>query len=185
LSIIPKNLPMEIYGTEVIPLQGLSSCSVDAVFQELDGYSTYIFKQPDIVWCPYRQIIMPYRTLKLVMQMPEPIVRKHVLYNPRYIRCIYAHAPLIKDTECEEEAYEKQLQMQLMKESNLPMIDEFGMYVYMRLEISEEPFDLDLRITEHTEREKFYNYDSCYSKPSLTGDRVSEDNLRPSLVHTV
>lgn len=176
---------MDIYGTEVIPLQGLSSCSVDAVFPESNGYSTFIFTQPDIVWCPYRQVLSAYRTLKLVMKIPEPMVRKHILYTPHYIRCIYGHALMLKDTEVEEHIYQRQLQLQVMRESNIPIIDEFGRYVYMRLELSKEPYDVDLRLTEHTELEKLYNYDLRDSEPTFTGNRLSKDNLQSSLVHTV
>jgi hypothetical protein len=176
---------MDIYEHEVVPLSGLSYCSVSAVFKETDGYSVFIFKQPDACWCPYTRTITTERTLKLRMKMTEYAMRSYMVYNRRYIRCIYAHKPLIKDGEEEEDIFNQQVSLQVMEEYNQPYIDEFGLYVYMRLEISELNYDVDLRYDADPELEKLYNYDLRISEPSSTGDGLQTNYVQPSLATTV
>lgn len=168
------------------PIQG--TCSLSAVYYG-DGEPVYVFTQNVRGWCPYRRVVSEVRTLKLKMHTSESMIRSHLVRNKTYIRAIYGHKPFIKAGEDTLEIAEKLIESQLITEYEFPIIDEFGMYVYMRLEVCAHNQDIDLRYTTDSQLENKYNYDLRDSIPRNRGEghvsalhlpTVMESNIEPA-----
>ena len=158
---------MILYNTEWEINQSLTPCSIHEAYRTDQGLHV-VLRQEDSIWCPYRRIISPYRTIRLYMQTSEVALRSNMLRNTYYIRAILAHDLLLKAGEDDYDLYQRQLELQLVTEHEEPYIDEFGLYVYQRLEVSMQPSDVDLRYTNDIELENLYNYGIRKSRPVHT-----------------
>lgn len=174
---------MIVYDKEIDTIQVLTPARLHCVYPD-PVKPLFIFLQDTPGWCPYRKIVTDNRTIRVKLAISESVMRKHLLYNPVYIRAIYGHSPLVKEEEQEYDMFLKQVQKQLVTEHESPTIDEFGMHVYMRLEIGNNNQDVDLRYTEDAQLEKLYHYDICNSKLQLSGVGVEEGFLQPGLAST-
>ena len=174
---------MIVYDSEVNTTQVLVPARLHCVYPD-PVKPLFVFLQDSPGWCPYRKIVTENRTLRVKLPITESILRRHMLYTPVYIRAIYGHSPLVKEEEQEYDKFHEQVAKQLITEHEFPVIDEFGMHVYMRLEIGNNNQDVDLRYTEDINLEKLYHYDICDSKLQLSGSRVEKNHLQSSLVGT-
>lgn len=174
---------MIVYDKEVDTTQVLVPARLHCVHPD-PVKPLFIFMQDTPGWCPYRKIVTENRTIRVRLAISESVMRRHMLYHPVYIRAIYGHSPLVKEEEQEYDMFNYQVEKQLVTEHEAAIIDEFGMHVYVRLEIGNNNQDVDLRYTEHTELEKLYHYDICDSKLQLSGSRMEEGHIQPSLVST-
>jgi hypothetical protein len=174
---------MIVYDKEVDTSQALVPTRLHCVHPD-PVKPLFIFLQDTPGWCPYRKIVTENRTIRVRLAISESVMRRHMLYHPVYIRAIYGHSPLVKEEEQEYDMFQHQVERQLVTEHEFPVIDEFGMHVYVRLEIGNNNQDVDLRYTEDTTLEKLYHYDICDSKLQLSGVRMDESHIQPSLVST-